>query len=42
MDAENDIAGINCDASHFLGDMAFVPDKQVIICVNGSEGMKKQ
>jgi hypothetical protein len=41
MEAENDIAGINCDAPHFLGDMAFVPEEKVIICVNGSEEMKR-
>jgi hypothetical protein len=41
MEAEDEIAGINCDVPHFLGDMAFVPEEQVIVCVNGSEEMKR-
>jgi hypothetical protein len=41
IEAEDEIAGINCDIPHFLGDMAFVPEEQVIICVNGSEEMKR-
>jgi hypothetical protein len=41
MEAEDGIAGINCDASHFLGDMAFDSEEQVIICVNSSETMKR-
>jgi hypothetical protein len=41
MEAEDGIAGINCDAPHFLGDMAFDSEEQVIICVNSSETMKR-
>jgi hypothetical protein len=41
MEAEDGIAGINCDAPHFLGDMTFVPEEKVIICLNGSEEMKR-
>jgi hypothetical protein len=41
MEAEDGIAGINCDVPHFLGDMAFVPEDQAIICVNDSEEMKR-
>jgi hypothetical protein len=41
MEAEEEIAGINCDAPEFLSDMKFVPEEPVVICVNGSEEMKR-
>jgi hypothetical protein len=41
MEAENDIAGINCDVPHFLADMSFLPEEKVIICVNGTDEMKR-
>jgi hypothetical protein len=42
MEAEDQIAGINCDVSHFLSEMSFEPEDKVFICVNGSEKMKRQ
>jgi hypothetical protein len=42
MEAEEEIAGTNCDAPEFLSSMKFVPEERVIICVNGSEEMKRE
>jgi hypothetical protein len=39
--AENEIAGINADVADFLSGMSFDPNDQVVICVNGSEEMKR-
>jgi hypothetical protein len=41
MEAEIGIAGINCDVPNFLYDMSFAPEDQLIVCINGSEGMKR-
>jgi hypothetical protein len=41
MEAEDQIAGINCDVPHFLSDMTLDPEQRVIICVNSSEEMKR-
>jgi hypothetical protein len=41
MEAEDEIAGINCDLPRFLWEMKFTEEEQVIICVNGSESMKR-
>jgi hypothetical protein len=41
MEAEDQIAGINCDVPHFLSDMTLDPEERLIICVNGSEEMKR-
>jgi hypothetical protein len=41
MEAEEGIAGINCEVPHFLSDIKFDPDEQLIICVNGSEEIKR-
>jgi hypothetical protein len=41
MEAEDGIAEINCEAPHFLSEMAFDPEEHVIICINGSEEMKR-
>jgi hypothetical protein len=40
MEAEDGIAGINCDVPHFLAEMSI--DKPVIVCVNGSQEMKRR
>jgi hypothetical protein len=39
-EAEDGIAGINCDVPRFLWEMKFTDEEQVIICGNGSESMK--
>jgi hypothetical protein len=41
IEAENEVAGINCDIADFLLGMSIDPEKQLIICVNGSEEMKR-
>jgi hypothetical protein len=41
IDAEKEIAAINCDAAQFLDEMTLDPEEQVFICINGSEEMKK-
>jgi hypothetical protein len=41
MEAEAGIAGINCDLPRFLWEMKFTDEEQVVICVNGSESMKR-
>jgi hypothetical protein len=42
IEAENEIAGINCDVADFLSGMTLDPEEQLVICVNGSEEMKRQ
>jgi hypothetical protein len=39
MEAEDEIAGINCDIPHLLSEMS--REERVIVCVNGSEEMKR-
>jgi hypothetical protein len=39
--AEEEIAGINCDVADFVSGMSLDPTEEVIICVNGSEEMKR-
>jgi hypothetical protein len=41
LDAEKEVAGINCDVADFLSGMTLDPSDQVVICVNGSEEMKR-
>jgi hypothetical protein len=41
MEAEDGIAGINCGVLHFLFDMSFAPEEQLIVCINSSEEMKR-
>jgi hypothetical protein len=41
-DAEKEVAAINCDVAEFLDDMTLNPEEQVIICINGSEEMKRE
>jgi hypothetical protein len=41
LNAEKEVAGINCDVADFLSGMSFDPSDQLIICVNGSEEMKR-
>jgi hypothetical protein len=41
LSAENEIAGINCDIADFLSEMSNDPSDQLVICVNGSEEMKR-
>jgi hypothetical protein len=41
LQAEKEIAGINCDIADFLSGMTLDPAEQLIICVNGSEEMKR-
>jgi hypothetical protein len=40
LDAESEIAGINCDIPHFLDDMSI--DEPVFVCINSSEEMKRE
>jgi hypothetical protein len=42
IDAEKEVAAINCHAAGFLDEMTLDPAEQVIICINGSEEMKKE
>jgi hypothetical protein len=42
LEAEKDVAGINCDVADFLSGMTNDPNDQLVICVNGSEEMKRQ
>jgi hypothetical protein len=42
LEAEKDVAGINCDVADFLSGMSIDPNDQLAICVNGSEEMKRQ
>jgi hypothetical protein len=39
--AENEISGINCDVADFVSEMTLDPAEELIICVNGSEEMKR-
>jgi hypothetical protein len=41
LEAEHEIAGINCDIADFLSGMSLDPADQVVICVNGLEPMKR-
>jgi hypothetical protein len=41
IEAEDEVAGINCDIADFLSEMTLNPEEPVIICVNGSEEMKR-
>jgi hypothetical protein len=41
IEAEDEVAGINCDVADFLSGMTLDPEEQVVICVNGSEEMKR-
>jgi hypothetical protein len=41
LEAEREISGINCDVSDFLSGMTVDPDEQLVICVNGSQEMKR-
>jgi hypothetical protein len=41
LNAEKEIAGINCDVADCLSGMSLDPSDQLIICVNGSEEMKR-
>jgi hypothetical protein len=41
LEAENEISGIDCDVSDFLSGMTLDPNEQAVICVNGSQGMKR-
>jgi hypothetical protein len=41
IEAEVEVAGINCDVAGFLSGMSVDPDDQLAICVNGSEEMKR-
>jgi hypothetical protein len=41
LEAEHEIAGINCDIGEFLSEMSLNPADELIICVNGSEEMKR-
>jgi hypothetical protein len=41
IEAEKEVSAINCEAAEFLAEMTLDPTEQVIICVNGSEEMKK-
>jgi hypothetical protein len=40
LEAESQIAGINCDVPHFLEDMSI--DEPVFVCINSSEEMKRE
>jgi hypothetical protein len=39
LEAEKEIAGINCDVPHFLEDMSV--DEPVFVCINSSEELKR-
>jgi hypothetical protein len=41
LEAEHEIAGINCDVADFVSGMTLDPQDQLVICVNGSEEMKR-
>jgi hypothetical protein len=40
LEAESEIAGINCNVPHFLDDMSI--DEPVFVCINSSEEMKRE
>jgi hypothetical protein len=41
MKAEEEISGINCDVADFVSKMSLDPAEEVVICVNGSQEMKR-
>jgi hypothetical protein len=41
IEAENEISGINCDVADFVAGMTLDPIDEMVICVNGSEEMKR-
>jgi hypothetical protein len=41
MKAEEEISGINCDIADFVSKMTLDPAEEVVICVNGSQEMKR-
>jgi hypothetical protein len=41
IEAEKEVASITCDVPEFLSGMTLDPNDQVVICVNGSEEMKR-
>jgi hypothetical protein len=41
IEAEKEIAAVNCDIPEFLSNMTLDPNDQVVICVNGSKEMKR-
>jgi hypothetical protein len=41
IEAEKEVSSINCDVADFLSRMSFDPNDEVIICVNGSEEIKR-
>jgi hypothetical protein len=41
IEAEKEVAAINCEAAEFLAGMTLDPEEQVIICINCSEEMKR-
>jgi hypothetical protein len=41
IEAENEISGTNCDLADFVAGMTLDPAEEMIICVNGSEEMKR-
>jgi hypothetical protein len=41
LNAEKEVAGINCDIAEFLSEISIDSSDQLIICVNGSEEMKR-
>jgi hypothetical protein len=41
IEAEQEVAGINCDVADFLSGMSLDPADQLVICVNGSEEMNR-
>jgi hypothetical protein len=41
IEAEKEVASINTDVPEFLSDMTLDPNDQLVICVNGSERMKR-
>jgi hypothetical protein len=41
MEAEVSTAGINCDVPNSLFNMSFEPEDQLIVCINGVEGLKR-
>jgi hypothetical protein len=41
MKAEEEISGINCDVADFVSKMTLDPAEEVVICVNGSQEMKR-
>jgi hypothetical protein len=41
LEAEGEIAGINCEVPTFLSELSLDPEEKLIICVNGSVQMKR-